>query len=140
MLKVYKHNETNFNHNGLAILNKTTNVRISREINGDYRLSFELPEDDGKWKYLKQRNIVICEGQKFRIYKKGRQKQGTINREVECLHVISEANSHIPFFDAQIGKTAREIMVAAFAGTPFTVMSEMEVAALGMEWVTDLTD
>lgn len=140
MLRVYAHNETNFEHNGLAILNKATNVKISREINGDYRLTFDLPADDGKWKYLKQRNFVTCEGQKFRIYKKSRQKEGIITRTVECLHVISDANSHIPYFDAQIGRTPREIMVAAFANTPFTVMTEYEINALGMEWVTDLTD
>lgn len=140
MLRVYAHNETNFNHNGLSVLNTATNVKVSREINGDYRLTFNLPIDYGKWSYLKQRNKIVCEGQQFRIYKKGRQKQGTITRDVECLHVISDGNSHIPYFEVQIGKTPREILVAAFNGTQFQVMSEVEVAALGMEWVEDLTD
>ena len=98
---------------------------IIRELNGEYRLSFSFPVDDGKWQYLKQGNIVVCEGQLFRVYRKGRQKQGSINRNVDCLHVIVDATQkHIPYFPPMIGKTPRAIMLQAFQGTSFNVMKE----------------
>ena len=141
MLRVFPHNATNFEGNGLGVLNTAKNVLITRELNGEFRLSFSLPVDDGKWQYLKQGNIVVCDGQLFRIYRKGRQKQGTINRTVDCLHIIVDASQkHIPYFAPMLGQTPRAIMLQAFQGTLFNVMTEAAVNALGMSWVTDLTD
>ncbi len=141
MLKVYDKNETDFTKNGLAVLNKAQDVNISREINGEYRLNFSLPGDDLKWQYIQQRNKVVCEGQQFRIYRRGRKKDGSINKDVECLHVISDAaQKFIPYLQNLIGQTPRSILLTVFAGTSFYVMTEDEVAALGMSWVTDFTD
>jgi phage minor structural protein len=141
MLKVYDKNETNFNSNGLAILEQAENICISREINGEYRLTFDLSGDNEKWQYLQQRNKVVCEGQQFRIYRKSREKQGDIKRTVECLHVIFDASQKlIPDFPDQIGYTPRSILVNAFTNTQFNIMSEQEVTALGMSWVTEKTD
>jgi phage minor structural protein len=143
LLRVFAHDETNFNNNGLCVLNTAKNVKVNREINGEYRLTFSLPVDDEKWKYIKSMNKVVCEGQQFRIYRKSRLKSGTVNREIDCLHVISDAgpeNEFISTFNDQIGKTPRQIFTAAFAGTQFYIMTDAEVAALGMEWVTTLTD
>lgn len=141
MLRVYDKNATDFNNNGLAVLNEATNVKITRELNGEFKLSFDYPVNSDKWQYLKQRNKVVCEGQQFRVYQKSRSKAGTMTRTVECLHVITDASlKHIPYLEPLIAHTPRSIMLTAFAGTDFHVMTEEEVQALGMQWVTDLTD
>ncbi len=141
MLKVYDKNESNFSGNGLAVLKEAQNVCVTREINGEYSLNFDMPGDNEKWKYLQQRNKIICEGQQFRIYKKIREKNGILKRSVECLHVIYDASQKlIPDFPDQIGYTPRGIMLTAFAGTAFHIMTDAEVSALGMSWVTDKTD
>lgn len=144
MLKVYDKNATDFTNNGFGPLQNAQNVKISREINGEYTLSFSLPGDDSKWEYIQQRNIVLCEGQRFRIYRYGQTIDGNINKTVDCLHVITDAaqkgEKFIPDFPDCIGFTPRAILLTAFAGTSFHVMTETEVSALGMSWVTDLTD
>jgi phage minor structural protein len=141
MLKVYDKNETDFSKNGLAVLKEAQNVCITREINGEYSLNFDLPGDNEKWQYLQQRNKIVCDGQQFRIYKKIREKQGVLKRSVECLHVIYDASQKlIPDFPDQIGYTPRGIMLTAFVGTQFHIMTDEEVTALGMSWVTDKTD
>ena len=141
MLRVYDKNATDFNNNGLAILNEATNVQVTRELNGEFKLSFDYPVNSDKWQYLKQRNKVVCEGQQFRIYQKSRNKAGTMTRTVECLHVISDASQkHIPYLAPLIGQAPKSIMLTAFAGTDFRIMTEQEVQTLGMQWVTDLTD
>ncbi|WP_333552801.1 phage tail spike protein [Clostridium thermosuccinogenes] len=141
MLRVYEKNATDFSNNGLAVLDGATNVLISRELNGEFKLSFDYPVNSDKWQYLRQRNKIVCEGQQFRIYQKSREKAGTMTRSVECLHVIADASQKfIPYLAPQIGHTPRSIMLTAFAGTDFHIMTDAEVAALGMQWITDLTD
>lgn len=144
MLRVYDRTATDFTKNGLAVLQNAQDVKITREINGEYTLSFKLPGDDPKWEYIQQRNIVWCEGQIFRIFRYGQTIEGTINKTVDCLHVIADAGQKgekfIPDFPDCIGYTPRAILLTAFAGTSFHVMTEAEVQALGMSWVTDLTD
>lgn len=142
MLKVYDKKETDFSKNGLAVLKEAQNVCITREINGEYKLTFELPgESNEKWQYLQHNNIVTCEGQRFRIVRKTRENQGVIKRSVECLHVMYDATKKlIPDYPNQMGYTPYAIMTTAFAGTPFHVLTEAEATALGMSWVTDKTD
>lgn len=139
MLRVYDKNCTDFTNNGLGVLESATKVCITEEINGSYMLSFEMPVDNGKWSKLQTKNIVVCEGQQFRVMRKIRSKDSVINRRVECLHVSHDSN-FIPFFAPQIGMSPRNIMLSAFAGTNFHIMTTEEVSNLGMQWVTDLTD
>ncbi|AEY65427.1 phage tail spike protein [Clostridium sp. BNL1100] len=142
MLKVYDKKETDFSRNGLAVLKEAQNVCVTREINGEYKLTFELPgESNEKWQYLQHNNIVTCEGQQFRVVRKTRENQGIIKRSVECLHVMYDATKKlIPDYPNQMGYTPYAIMATAFSGTPFHVLTEAEATALGMSWVTDKTD
>lgn len=144
MLRVYDKNATDFTNNGYGPLQNAQNAKITREINGEYTLSFSMPGNDPKWEYIQQRNIVLCEGQIFRIFRYGQTIDGNINKTVDCLHVIADAaqkgEKFIPDFPDCIGYTPRAILLTAFAGTSFNVMTEAEVEALGMSWVTDPTD
>lgn len=61
----------NFNNNGLIVLSDCISCNITEEINGIYGLDIEYPIDEqGKWKYLLEHNIIKADGQLFRIYHK----------------------------------------------------------------------
>lgn len=71
MICIYDSKESNFNNNGLVVLNDTISCNIIEELNGQYELELEYPIDErGKWQYLVEENIVKAEGQLFRIYHK----------------------------------------------------------------------
>lgn len=142
MLRVFPHNWTDFTSNGLAVLNNATNVKVTKEINGDYSLTFDLNADDGKWQYINYNALILCEGQLFRVYKKNQKKDGSLTRTAECVHVSTSDLSaelivNIPDL---INKTPREIITAVLTSGKFHIMSDAEVAALGMSWVSEATD
>lgn len=71
MICIYDSKESNFNNNGLVVLNDTISCNIIEELNGQYELELEYPIDDrGKWQYLVEENIIKADGQLFRIYHK----------------------------------------------------------------------
>jgi phage minor structural protein len=56
-----------FNNHGLAILTPTR-CTITEELNGAYALSIEHPIDDvGRWKFIRESNIIKAMGQLFTI-------------------------------------------------------------------------
>ncbi|MBO5408891.1 MAG: phage tail protein [Clostridia bacterium] len=124
--------------NGLCTLNEATDICISQEINATPVLTFSLPTDVGKWKFLRQGYLILCEGQIYKIYKKARKKSGATTREVKALHIVSEAGQKLLLtFPKQIGKTPRHIMTVAFSDTEFNVTTHLPN---GMEWVDTPTD
>lgn len=59
--------KVDFMKNGLAILSPTE-ARIHEVINGEYSLTLTHPMDDlGKWRYIRESNIIKCCGQLFTI-------------------------------------------------------------------------
>ncbi|PNT94140.1 phage tail spike protein [Clostridium thermosuccinogenes] len=67
-ISVYDKNETDFLHNGV-ILPDAISCIIEEELNGKYELELQYPIDEqGKWKYLVEENIIKADGQLFRIY------------------------------------------------------------------------
>ena len=84
--------QDNFNNNGLAILEPIKAI-ITEELDGIYDLEMECHIDDlGKWKFLLENNIVKCNGQLFRIYKKVTTTQ---SRTVFCRHITFDLNDEI---------------------------------------------
>lgn len=71
MIILYDSKETNFNNNGIVVLNDCMSAPITEELNSQYELEIEYPLDTrGKWKYLLEGNIIKADGQLFRIYHK----------------------------------------------------------------------
>lgn len=142
MLRVFPHDCTDFTTNGLVVLNNATNVKVTKEINGEYSLSFAMNADDEKWQYINYNALVLCEGQLFRVYKKNQKKDGTLNRTAECIHVSASdlAAEFSPNVPDLINKTPREILTSVLASGKFHIMSDAEVSALGMSWVSESTD
>lgn len=91
MICVYASNTTNFDNNGLAVLDKYTKAEVEEEINGDYTLTLENPMVDTKSKYLQKGNIIKADspkGEEYFIIKKSRRKSSDI--EVTCVQISDE--------------------------------------------------
>lgn len=132
-ISVFGNLETNFSGNGLAVLELAKDVVIKQEINGTHELSFALPTCD-KWQHVKEENIVKCGEALYRIVKIDGH---TITARAIYYDAIYK---HIQYLGDMIGVRPRDIMVSVFAGTNIHVMTASEVAALGMEWITEPTD
>ncbi|BFN03919.1 hypothetical protein K092500153_06260 [Clostridium tetani] len=74
MINIYDSRETNFEHNGLAILDSCIRCEVEEELNGYYGLELEYPMFSTKAKYLIEDNIIKAPTpaglQLFRIYRK----------------------------------------------------------------------
>lgn len=133
-IRIYPHNEKTFKSGGLGVIQNARDVCISRNISGDCELTFALHPSDEKMLLLSPENICDIQGQRYRIK--------TIDDDKITATAIYQdaAYKHIVRIADMIGKSPYEIMCKIFENTPVRVMTVGEVAALGMEWVTDLTD
>lgn len=133
-IRIYPHNEKTFKGGGLGVIQNARDVCVSRNISGDCELTFTLHPSDEKMPLLSPENICDIQGQRYRIK--------TIDDDKITATAIYQdaAYKHIVRIADMIGKSPYEIMCKIFENTPVRVMTVAEVAALGMEWVTDLTD
>lgn len=93
-ISVYRSDETDFSHNGLRILSPTS-CRITEILNGEYSLTLSHPLDEqGTWRFLIEYNIIKCQGQLFRIYRKKNtmNTDGTFECTVDALHIFYDLN------------------------------------------------
>ncbi|EDS77380.1 phage endopeptidase [Clostridium botulinum C str. Eklund] len=76
IINIYDSKETDFNHNGLAVLDKCIRAEVQEELNGLYELELEYPIYNKKWEYLIEDNIIKAPTpfgpQLFRIYHKAK--------------------------------------------------------------------
>lgn len=133
-IRIYPHNEKTFKSGGLGVIQNARDVCVSRNISGDCELTFTLHPSDEKMPLLSPENICDIQGQRYRIK--------TIDDDKITATAIYQdaAYKHIVRIADMIGKSPYEIMCKIFENTPVRVMTVGEVAALGMEWVPDLTD
>lgn len=133
-IRIYPHNEKEFKNGGLGVIQNARDVCVSRNISGDCELTFTLHPSDEKMSLLTPENICDIQGQRYRIK--------TVDDDKITATAIYQdaAYKHIVRIADMIGKSPYEIMCKIFENTPVRVMTVGEVAALGMEWVTDLTD
>ena len=68
IIKIYEHNETDFDHNGLGVLTPTSAI-ITRTLNNmEYYLDLTHPFDEyGRWKRLREDRVIKANNQLFRI-------------------------------------------------------------------------
>ena len=136
MLRLFPYNAVSFKNGQIAFLEDAVNVKTSWEINGEYMLDFEYPYTE-KSEEIKENRIVVCEGQAYRIMRVAHEDDGTSLMRVNCLHVFcADARGvHIQNFGGTkdtIGANPYKIMELAFSGTRFSLFSESELEALGM--------
>lgn len=86
MINIYDNKETNFNHNGLVVLDNCRSCPVTEELNGQYELELEYPLDSrGKWQYFLEGNIIKADGQLFRMYRKVKNLNGI---KVNARHIF----------------------------------------------------
>lgn len=83
-----------FTSNGLAILNPIS-ATIHEVINGEYSLTLVHPIDElGKWRFIRESNIIKCQGQLFTIkrveWSYTSEKSGTVT--AYCEHIFYQLN------------------------------------------------
>ncbi|SNR95322.1 phage minor structural protein, N-terminal region [Anaerovirgula multivorans] len=90
--RVYDKMTTDFNNNGLATLDKVYDYRIYERLNGEYTLSFSMPQNDPKMQYVKEENYIKAKGQLFIIRRitETRAIDNTLLAFVECEHIFFE--------------------------------------------------
>lgn len=137
MLRVFGKDETSFSSNGLCVLENAADIKIHKEINGEWELSFKLPAFDEKRRYIVVDNIVLAEGQGYRI--------NNIDKDtVSAVPLYMDAAAfHLPTTgeDANIGKKPRCIMSRLFERVDrIHIMKQEELDALDMKWVDNDID
>jgi phage minor structural protein len=85
--------QDDFDNNGITILTPIS-CEITEELNGVYELCLTHPLDkEGRWKELRELNIVKAEGQLFRIYKRvTSMSAGEKVRTVYARHIFYDLN------------------------------------------------
>lgn len=136
MLRLFPHNALAFDAGGITILGDAVNVRVSCEINGEYMLEFEYPFDN-KAQQIKENRIVVCENQAYRIMRISRENDGKEIVKVTCQHIFcADARcTHIQNFggtNETIGASPTRVMELALDNTPFEVIPDSELEAMGM--------
>lgn len=130
-----------FVNNGLDVLHEASSVKVFREVNGDYRLTFQHPIDSEKMSAIQKNNLIQCEGQLFRINRISKTDDGTHMCEVNAMHVWFDCQfEHIQYLQNYIGRQPYEVAQAAFANSKIKLLAPAEIQALGMEWVTSTND
>lgn len=124
MVKVYKSNETDFESNGLAVLNNCKSCFITQELNGAYNLELEHPVDErGKYKFLEGFNIVKADGQLFRIDTPESVQGSVFSKKVYAPHIFYDNNygfiENIVITDNVIGNALNSIL----QGSKFNALS-----------------
>ena len=93
-ISVYLPNEKDFSHNGLRILCPKS-CTITEVLNGEYSLKISHPLDEqGSWKFIRERYIIKAQGQLFRIYRKtvAMTSGGDYEITADALHVFYDLN------------------------------------------------
>lgn len=133
-IRIFDRNTKEFKGNGNAVLDKASDIHITREINGDYAFNFKFPIHDPKMKYITPEAVCRYGGQLYRV-------RMITQGEVSAKAIYFDAaRKHLQYIEDIMGETPRNIMIRLFEGTPVHIMTEAEVEAKGMEWVTDKTD
>ena len=86
MINLYDSKETNFNNNGIVVLNNCISCSVAEELNGTYELTLEYPLDkQNKWQHLTENSIIKADKQLFRVYHKTKKLSSIL---VNCRHIF----------------------------------------------------
>jgi hypothetical protein len=117
----------------ISLFNKSTNekiaylddliiedtIQITRKINGEFTLSFEIMEDDLKTIYLDSEGYILCNGYYFDIKYIEKEHSDTLTYRIECEHVsyrLIESEVEYYTYDG----TPSQILANILSGTEFS--------------------
>lgn len=123
MINVYDKNETNFEHNGLVVLNACKSCYTIQELNGAYSLELEYPKDSReKYKYLEGWNIIKADGQLFRIPQISKLQDNGLSVEVTANHIFYDLLNDFNEDTRAENKTIEEALQIAITNTKFNIL------------------
>lgn len=142
-IEVYNQNEQVFeNRNIKDSITDFINLKVTRELNGDWKITFNIPTQNSNSRdNIQIRDIVKCEEQLYRIIQIN-DKGEDYTAEVIGRHIFFDCKEiHIPdttifrgsYEGDIVNTTANEILEEAFDGTKYHILSESEARQLGME-------
>lgn len=134
MLKVLPFDSVTFEKG--TVIPDAFGVRVTREINGTYMLEFSHPLNE-KSEFISENKIVVCEGQAFRIVRVSRRRGDGNMLDAECHHIYNAdaPKIHIQNVPDMIGVNPSEVLEAVFKKSSFSLMSDNELAKLGLKRV-----
>ena len=113
LIVLYAPNTTNFNNNGLGVLNEATSAIVTEERNGIFELSITYPITGKRFNDIQYSSIIRCAStpdgdfQTFRVYAISKPMNGLV---VIMAEHVSYQLSYIPV-DAFTAGSAAEAMV-----------------------------
>lgn len=128
MIRIFDSAETNFSRNGLAdISNVLTRANSNNLLNDLYSAQFDAVYDKwGKWKHIKEGNIIFADGQPFRIHKTQKMLRGFT---VFCRHAFWDLLGNEVLDTRPTDKNAmsagQDIMNGTTDPHPFTFFSDI---------------
>lgn len=125
------------------VLSRIQNPIVLFKLNDISELTFDYPMDAEEVQCFRPNNIVAYMGRPFRM-KRFTETHNAADEpivSVTCYDALmmDMGNKVIPDF-FMVGKTPREMLVKAFEGTEYHILTEAEVKAKGLEWWDVATD
>lgn len=112
MIILYSPFETNFTHNGIAILDDIcTKAEISNEINKDYSLNLEIIKDErGKYLRIQPLSIIKADGQLFRVPYQENIQNGGVSISISAKHIFYDMLYDFNLDTRATAKTVQEAL------------------------------
>lgn len=142
MLVVYNKDTTDFNNLGIKVLHDAKNVTIEQEINIPPVLTFMMPQKSAK-AYIDDDSVIDCEGQRFRYkitHDEDSETDRTTKKTALSLYEADGMDKFIANIPDTMGTTPAAMMATIWAGTSFHIMTDAELSAKGLAWVTTPLD
>lgn len=108
----------------ISYLDRVFEVKVSKKLNGDNRLTFNLPLDDEKGQEIINENFIECKGQKYivKIVKDSVTNDGQKIKIIEAEHVgLGLLDYWLPDTLDMPSVSATVALEAILADTPYTV-------------------
>lgn len=135
VLRLHERNATNFETGD--ILNDAVNISEQRKINDIACLQFEYPMDD-KARLIKENMLLTTNGRIYEIVRITRKMDGRDIVQVTAKDMFSRRaqNTFLPNVPDMIGKKTSDVIKKALkTATDFSLYTDEELSAMGMEWV-----
>lgn len=130
MLRIYEFDDLG-TQNMLTELENARDIKVSREINGEYNISFYCPYDE-KRHFVKENRLVKCEGQIFRIMKITGNAAQEISVFGEHIYNSDAKLTHLQNIPDSMGVKPSKLLRDVFEGTVFKYLSDKEIKGLDM--------
>jgi phage minor structural protein len=125
MITVYDSKETNFNNNGVCILDPIVkNCKVTESLNSEYILDIEVTKDKSeKYKYITEFCIIKVDGQLFRLYNQSNLQDKGITIRATLHHISYDIDTDFLENITVINTTVDNALRSVILDNRFTVLN-----------------